>query len=424
MTNKFTTQHFIEKANKIHNNFYDYSKVTYINTNTEICIIDPEYGEFWLTPKKHLLGVGNKKRIKEKRKQTNIDRYGVENPSSHILFKEKRKQTNIDRYGVEHQRQRHISEENLIIFNDKDLFTNFMKDKTVYEAAALLGYTISPIYQRCAEWNIPYIKYEPQWEIDLSNWLTEHNINHTRNDREQIKPQEIDIYLSDYNIGIELCGLYWHSDLYKDKHYHYEKYKLAKNNGIRLIQIFEDEWVYKKEAVLNRLKNKLKLHEPIYARQCIVKEIDHNTSTQYINMWHTQGNASASVRLGLYYQDKLVQVMTFGKGRFRSGWELIRLVSEKPVIGGANKLFKYFINKYKPDSVHSYCDLRWGNGDIYKKMGFDLIKQTEPDYFYVSGDQRINRIKLQNHKLTKEQRKERDHMSKIYGVGHGVWEKK
>jgi hypothetical protein len=97
------------------------------------------------------------------------------------------------------------------------------------------------------------------------------------------------------------------------------------------------------------------------------------------------------------------------------------LVSERPVIGGASRLFKYFLNQYSPESVHSYCDLRWGNGDIYQKLGFKLLKQTEPDYFYIQNRERINRIRLQNHKLTEEERKERDQLPKIYGVGHGFW---
>jgi hypothetical protein len=232
---------------------------------------------------------------------------------------------------------------------------------------------------------------------------------------------EMDIYIPEFNIGIELCGLYWHSDQYKERNYHKNKYQSAKDKGIQLIQIFEDEWIYKKEAVLNRLKNKLKLHAPIYARQCIIKGLDYKISNTYINTWHTQGNASSSIRLGLYYNDQLVQVMTFGKGRFHEGWELLRLVSEKPVVGGDSKLFKYFLNQYKPESVHSYCDLRWGDGGIYNKLGFDLIKQTNPDFFYVSGPQRINRIRLQNHKLNEEQRKERDMMPKIHGVGHSLF---
>ena len=45
---------FISKAKQIHGDKYDYSKVKYINSRTEICIICPEHGEFWQTPNKHL----------------------------------------------------------------------------------------------------------------------------------------------------------------------------------------------------------------------------------------------------------------------------------------------------------------------------------------------------------------------------------
>ena len=53
-TKKLTTEEFIEKANIIHGNKYDYSKTTYINTDTKVCIICPEHGEFWQTPHNHI----------------------------------------------------------------------------------------------------------------------------------------------------------------------------------------------------------------------------------------------------------------------------------------------------------------------------------------------------------------------------------
>lgn len=51
-----TTDDFIKKAKKIHGDKYDYSKVEYVNTNTKVCIICPEHGEFWQTPHNHLAG--------------------------------------------------------------------------------------------------------------------------------------------------------------------------------------------------------------------------------------------------------------------------------------------------------------------------------------------------------------------------------
>ncbi len=61
MSKKIKIEEFIEKANIVHNNKFDYSKVEYVNNHTKVCIICPEHGEFWQTPKLHLRGDGCKK---------------------------------------------------------------------------------------------------------------------------------------------------------------------------------------------------------------------------------------------------------------------------------------------------------------------------------------------------------------------------
>ena len=58
---KYTKDEFIKKAREIHGNKYDYSKVDYVNMKTKVCIICPEHGEFWQTPEQHLKGHGCKK---------------------------------------------------------------------------------------------------------------------------------------------------------------------------------------------------------------------------------------------------------------------------------------------------------------------------------------------------------------------------
>ena len=55
-TKKLTTKEFVEKAKQIHGDRYDYSKVDYISAETKVCIICPEHGEFWQTPHAHLAG--------------------------------------------------------------------------------------------------------------------------------------------------------------------------------------------------------------------------------------------------------------------------------------------------------------------------------------------------------------------------------
>ena len=51
---RYSTDEWVDKAKKIHGDKYDYSKVNYINKNTKICIICPKHGEFWITPDKHV----------------------------------------------------------------------------------------------------------------------------------------------------------------------------------------------------------------------------------------------------------------------------------------------------------------------------------------------------------------------------------
>lgn len=54
---KLTTEEFIKKAREVHGDRYDYSKVDYVDSQTKVCIICPEHGEFWQKPSNHLHGI-------------------------------------------------------------------------------------------------------------------------------------------------------------------------------------------------------------------------------------------------------------------------------------------------------------------------------------------------------------------------------
>lgn len=212
---------------------------------------------------------------------------------------------------------------------------------------------------------------------------------------------DIDIYLPELNLGIEFDGLYWHSDTHKDKHYHYNKTKVASEKGIRLIHVFESEWLHKRDIVLKRLNSILGNNKTIYARKCAVKEITSKESEDFIVRHHIQGNVNASVRLGLFHNNILVAVETFCKSRFSKDceWELLRYCSEGNVVGGASKLFSYFIKHYTPLSIVTYSDLRWNTGGLYYKLGFTLSHVSEPNYYYFKGRKLESRNKYQKHKL-------------------------
>lgn len=103
------------------------------------------------------------------------------------------------------------------------------------------------------------------------------DIQITVNSRSIIHPYELDIYLPEYNIAIEYNGLYWHSeDNIQDKNYHLNKLLLCEKKGIRLIQIFEDEWLYRQHIVKSRIKHILGKNKEVSlgARECYIKEIN------------------------------------------------------------------------------------------------------------------------------------------------------
>jgi hypothetical protein len=222
------------------------------------------------------------------------------------------------------------------------------------------------------------------------------------------KTMEIDCFIPKYNLGIEYCGEYWHSEEIKGKKYHQEKTLWAQKQNIKILTIFENEWINKKEIIKSIIKNNLGLTEnKIMARKCIVKEIFNYEANQFVDKNHIQGKCNSSVNIGLFYKDELKQIISFSKSRFNKKfqWEITRISTELGcnVTGGVSKLFSYFKENYKPQSIISYCDLRFSNGDIYKKLGFEFLHISMPNYWYKKKDDNtfFSRQKFQKHKLEK-----------------------
>lgn len=242
-------------------------------------------------------------------------------------------------------------------------------------------------------------------EKELCEFIEHLGFEIIKNSRIVIPPKELDIYIPSKNIAIEFNGNYWHTELNnKDKNYHNNKTIECGKKNIQLIHIWEYEWDNHKDIVLSRIKSKLNLNNKIYARKTLCKKIMSNIS-YFINQNHIQGNCASSIQYGLYYNDILISVMTFGKSRYNKqyDYELLRFCSLKEinVIGGASKLFSAFLRDYNPNSVISYSDRRWNTGSLYSSLGFNHSHTSKPSYFYTNDYINFeNRIKFQKHKLS------------------------
>lgn len=242
------------------------------------------------------------------------------------------------------------------------------------------------------------------YETELCDFLRSESIDFSQHFKLQ-SGKEIDILIPQFNVGIEFHGLYWHSTLNSrniDKQYHFAKFIEAKQENIQLLQIFEDEWIQKREIWKSIIKNKTQ-KPSIHGRKCHVDIITTSECRSFLDANHLQGYCSAKFYYGLFYESELISVMTFGKPRFNSKceWELIRYANKlnHSVHGGASKLFSRFVKDINPNSIISYCDLRLSNGLIYENLNFSKSHTSNPNYFYVKGKTRINRVSMQKHKL-------------------------
>jgi hypothetical protein len=229
-----------------------------------------------------------------------------------------------------------------------------------------------------------------------------------QSNRSVLNGSELDIYLPEKQLAIEYNGLYSHchrphesrESLIKGRNYHLKKTLMCKEKGIRLLQFFSDEWLTKRPIIESVIASKLGLNSRLYARKCSIEIIETHEKNMFLNENHVQGEDKSRIKLGLSHDGDLVGVMTFCKSRFSGDyeWELSRFACRRGVniVGGFSKLLKEFRRSYG-GSIISYADLRYSDGGVYYKNGFELIRTNSPSYYYVDGNYRTrhHRMKFQ-----------------------------
>ena len=391
--------------------------------------------------------------IKNKSKRTLMKNWGVENPSKspdiqkkriesfkESDYKENYKKTSLDRYGTIHPwMNSDIHKKTIDLFYknykqrivdsidlNKFKFIDFeMGDKTNLKFHCescrnefnILTYHF---YYRIKNNNSICTKCYPISEsssidqIEVLNFIKENYDDEiVSNIKNIINPYEIDIYLPNLKLGFEFNGVFWHSNKFKDKEYHLNKYKKSVDNEIKLCTIWEDDWTLKREICESFILNKISKSNRLMARKTLIREIDYNTSREFLDRNHLQGDCKSSKRVGLYYGDDLVTLMTFSKLRLpfnsknsdnKDVWELTRFCNKinTSVGGGASKLLKYFVKTYKPIEIQTYSDNLISDGNLYEKLGFEYKWTSKPGYWYVVNNIRSHRFNWRKSKLVKD----------------------
>ncbi len=322
----------------------------------------------------------------ENRKNTMLDRYG-ELATSRI-----NKPRDIERVEI------FKSKENLEAFII-NLTTEIGHKPTSFEIADRLDVTYHSVNRKLAFFNLKDFiivgnTHSSSYESSLLNFIKSKTDEVVlTNFRDIPGVSEIDIYIPGKKLAIEINGDYWHSSLFKDKIYHQEKTIACAKQGIRLIHIFEYEWLNENtrekllhmlESIINPSSNKV-----LYARNTHTEHIDKKSCSDFLNQYHLQSSIGSYDNISLIDSNNdIVGVLTFGKPRFSNSnydYEIYRLVfkSGYAISGGAEKLFSTFIKEYKPNNIITYCDITKFTGNVYTRLGFKSIKITQPNYVWV-----------------------------------------
>lgn len=383
----------------------------------------------------------NNSEILDRAKSTCLDKYG------HICYlqseegKFKTKATVKSKYGAEVFARckdfgvRHNTDPSRI-----EAWTNFhsnpeeflqdlnLDHKPSYkELADILGITPSSVSQIVLNYNLTDLvqRYISTMETEVQLFLS--SIGRAKNivmhDRTVLDGKEIDIYIPEYQLGIECNPTPTHNSTLSDPwggdpkpaDYHKMKTDMCEKRGIRLIHIFGYEWIHKRLIIESILKSAIHvLPNRIYARDCVLREVSSKQSSEFLECNHRQGAAQSRYRYGLYYYGELVALMTFSKVRHTIGsgkedttdcYELVRFCNKlnTTVVGGASRLFKHFIDEVRPNRVRSFSDRAHTTGKLYDVLGFKEHHRSSPGYMWVDAETDVayNRVNAQKHNLKK-----------------------
>jgi hypothetical protein len=412
-------------GNKNYNNMEKHKQTMLDKYGVDFYINLPEFRQKSKKTKKDKYGDENFINI-EKVKKTKKDKYGDETFVNPL----KAKRTNLVRYGVDNYTKTPEFKEKIRNFYDKKLMDmglniiNINREEGFVSILCNKGHRYdSPLqllYDRiniktesCLICNPLNSHTSSGYEVQLQDYLKLIYDDEIIYNSRKIIGKELDIYIPKLKLAFEFNGLYWHNELKVNSNYHLYKTELCEEKDIKLIQIYEDEWIYKKEIVKSKLLNLFDKSKQIQVKECEVKEIeDNDIIKEFLNENHILGYIDSKVKIGLYFKNILVSIMILGESKKtknskspKDSYEILRFCNKLyiNIIDGESFLLDFFIKKYSPSELNISIDRSWSNDvNLYEKIGFSLVEKIQPDYSYVIGNKKFNKFNFTKDILIKE----------------------
>lgn len=431
----YTNEQFKQLCSEKHADLYDYSLVEYKGKNEPVKIICKTHGEFEQLAKLHLAGYGCKKckmskleiwvktllterKIKFEYEKKFEDMKWKKPLSFDFWLPDYRIAIECD--GIQHREPVPFfgGETRLEEQIHKD---NIKTDWCIQNSAFLIRITdfVDPFEQinsiivdQFSKTIVPEKKnLEPLHKIKKTQFIVDARpeieflqfIKEHAETEDFILDGEKYIKIADRPLLFKYIDFFRYSEINAPKKALINIYNSCNSKGLKVIQIFEDDWRNRNGIVKSRIVNLLGKSEKIFARKCQIREIkEHGLTKEFLDKTHIQGFVASKYKIGLFSNDELVALLTLSDLRINLGqkkeagtFEILRYSCKNGVnvIGGFDKGLKYFIKKYSPNKIISYANMMWSNeNNVYSKIGMKLESISDPSYFYIVGDKREGRF--------------------------------
>ena len=210
--------------------------------------------------------------------------------------------------------------------------------------------------------------------------------------------------VQEFSFGLQLDFL--HQSQVKSIFFHY-----ILPNTISDIQTFHDKWIIwedlwltKNEIVKASIHAYFGKNKTIHGRKTSIKSVTTPDASKFLSENHLFSSSTGKFRLGLYFEEKLVGIMTFSSGRnwkekLGKSYEIIRFCNHKDyrVHGGFSKLLKAFIEQKKPVQLMTFADASWYYSTMYEQFGFENKHQNKLYSFWISSINNQRKMTLSQH---------------------------
>lgn len=330
-----------------------------------------------------------------------------------------------------------VGHETLTLVSDPSEYRKFKHTRLKFRCSVCGNTQLKTLYmfEKCPVCHVCHPNASKA-QIEVFDFIKAHCSDAIICDRKMIAPFELDVYVPSKKFAIEYNGLYWHSSPKCPPSHVDDKLALAKEAGVNLFIIFEDEWRDKRRIVEQMIEHRLGIFSHrVGARECSIVELTSFQKRDFFDDNHLEGDARSQVAFGLKDRSGVIVAAMSLRRPFHKKYEGKLEVSRAScrlgwsVPGWLSRLTRHCVRHSRDKGVGSlitYVDGRVGTGGAYETAGFHVVKEsTGARFWWTDFNSRFDRFRFRADKtrnMTQADIAEESGVVRIFGASSKLLE--